>query len=105
MSKRDQTRDSARGDRSDDRNHLEHASHDREEQDKGHLQDREADERRRRHHSDQEHLTTNVSAEKCVHLGEKRNQLVALARRKDPTEPLKETRRIAQQEERRDEEY
>src|SRR5204863_6320798 len=47
----------------------------------------------------------DVSAEKCVHLGEERNQLVALARRKNPTEPLKETRRIAQQEERRDEEY
>src|SRR6266571_5462731 len=104
MPKRDQARDGARGDRPNDRDHLENAGHDREKKDERDLQDRQADERRRRHHADEEHLTANIPAEQRVDLREQRNELVALARGKNAAETLKKAWRVTQKKERRDEE-
>src|SRR2546428_304155 len=104
MPKRHQACDGARGDRSNDRDHLEDAGHDRKKKNERDLQDREPDERRRRHHADEEHLTAHIAAEQRVDLREQWNELVALARGKNPAEPLKQTWRVTQKKERRDEE-
>src|SRR2546427_178210 len=103
MPERDQARDGTGGDRPNDRDHFEHTRHDRKQQDERDLQDREADECGGRHHADEEHLTADIATEHRVHLREQRDELVALTRGKNAAEPLKQTRRIAQKEEGRDE--
>ena len=70
MPKRDQASDRAGGDRPHDRDHLEHAGHDGKEQHERYLQDREPDERRRRHDADEKDLTADVAAEQRIHLRE-----------------------------------
>src|SRR2546426_783412 len=105
MPERDEAGDRACGYRSDDRDHLKDAGHESEEQHERHLQDRETNERHRRHHADEEHLTADVSAKERIHLPDERDELVPLASGQHSTEPLEETRRVAQQEERRDEEH
>src|SRR5438876_4427225 len=104
MPKCDQARDGTGGDRANYRDHFEHTRHDREQQDERDLEDREADECGGRHHADQEHLTPDIATEQRVHLREQRNELVALTRGKNAAEPLKQTWRVAQKEEGRDEE-
>ena len=99
MTQRDEARDGARGDRPDDRNHLKHPGQERQEQRERQLKDRQADERHSRHHPDEEHLPPDVPAEQGIDLREERNELVALARRKNSAEPLKEARGIPEEEE------
>src|SRR2546427_12595527 len=105
MPERDEARDRAGGYRSDDRDHLKDTGHDREEQHERHLQDRQTDERDRRHHADEEHLTADISPQERIHLTDERDQLVPLARGQHSTEPLEEARRVPQKEERCEQKY
>ena len=76
-------------DRPHDRDHLEDAGHQCEQQSESHLQDRKAHERHRRHDADEKHLPTDVAADQSIHLREQRDEIIALARGKNPAEPLK----------------
>ena len=105
MPERDEAGDRAGGYRSDNWDHLKDAGHDREEQDERHLQDRQTDKRDRRHHADEKHLTADISPQERIHLTDERDELVPLARGQHSTEPLEEPRRVAQQEERRDQKH
>src|SRR3989442_10080790 len=104
VAERHQASDRAGGDRTHDRDHLEHAGHDREEENEWDLQNRKADEGRRGHHPDEEHLPAHVAPQQSVDLREQRDDLVPLARRQESPQPLEEPWRVAQQEERRDQE-
>src|SRR5919201_1188167 len=104
MTERDEARDRACGDRTDDRDHLEDSGEDGEQDRERDLEERQPDEGGRRHHPDEEQLAAHVAPEEGVHVGDERNEFVALAAREDPPDPLEETRGVPQQEERRDEE-
>ena len=105
MPERDEARHRAGGDRTHDRDDLEHPRHEAEQERERDLKDRQPDERRRPHHEDEEQLTAHVPAQQRVDLAQERNDLRPLARGYEPADPIEEPRRVAQEEEGRDEEH